>query len=309
MTGDLPGPAGPLALSLLVPVYRTPLDYLTEMVGSVQAQTDPRWQLILLDDGSGDPDLTAAMAELGAGDQRIVMASLPVNSGIVAATAAALELATGEFVALLDHDDLLAPTAVERVRNAIAADPQIDMLYTDEDQLHPDGEFRAAFAKPEFSLSDCVGRCTLGHLTVYRRSLIDRVGGIRSGYDGSQDYDLALRATEQARTVAHLPEVLYHWRIHRSPSRTAPTTSRCSTLPVARSPTISSGWASTERWNRYIRWGCTGSGADCRPSRWSASSFRPAARTATSTVPSDRWSSMPSAPSSSGRPIRTTRSC
>ena len=214
MTGDLPGRAGPLALSLLVPVYRTPLDYLTEMVGSVQAQTDPRWQLILLDDGSGDPDLTAAMAELGAGDQRIVMASLPVNSGIVAATAAALELATGEFVALLDHDDVLAPTAVERVRNAIAADPQIDMLYTDEDQLHPDGEFWAAFAKPEFSPERLRGQMYLGHLTVYRRSLIDRVGGIRSGYDGSQDYDLALRATEQARTIAHLPEVLYHWRIH-----------------------------------------------------------------------------------------------
>lgn len=211
---DLPGSAESSTLSLLVPIYRTPLDYLTEMVGSVLAQTDPMWQLILLDDGSGDPELTAAMTDLAGGDPRIVLAALSANSGIVAATAAALELAAGEFVGLLDHDDLLAPTAVERVRSRIAADARIDVLYTDEDQLHPDGQYRAAFAKPEFSPERLRGQRYLGHLTVYRRTLIDQIGGVRSGFDGSQDYDLALRATEQARTIAHLPEVLYHWRIH-----------------------------------------------------------------------------------------------
>ena len=205
-------------VSVLVPVYRTPPAYLAEMIGSVLAQTDPGFELILVDDGSDDAVLTAALAAATRADPRIVVVALEQNAGIVAATAAGLAVARGEFVALLDHDDLLVPTALERVRTALAqAEAQgraVDVLYTDEDQLHPDGELRAAFRKPDFSPARLAGQMYLGHLTVYRRSLLTEVGGFRAGYDGSQDYDLALRAVEVARGVLHLPEVLYHWRIH-----------------------------------------------------------------------------------------------
>jgi len=208
-----PAPSAQPFLSLLVPVYRTPPEFLLAMLDSVRAQTDPDWQLVLVDDGSDDPVLTAVLTA-AAEDPRVVLDTRPGNAGIVATTAAALELARGEFIGFLDHDDLLAPTAVQRVRAAVAADPDIDVLYTDEDQLHPDGRYQAAFAKPDFSPERLRGQMYLGHLVAYRRSLIEQVGGIRAGYDGSQDYDLALRATERARTVAHVPEVLYHWRIH-----------------------------------------------------------------------------------------------
>lgn len=201
-------------LSLLVPVYRTPPDYLTAMLDSVRAQTDPGWQLVLVDDGSGDPELTATLSAAADADSRILLSTRPDNAGIVATSAAALELATGEFVGLLDHDDVLEPVAVQRVRQAVETTPDADVVYSDEDQLHPDGLYKAAFRKPDFSPERLRGQMYLGHLVAYRRSLLEQVGGFRPGYDGSQDYDLALRATEQARAVLHIPEVLYHWRIH-----------------------------------------------------------------------------------------------
>ena len=201
--------------SILVPVYRTPPVYLAEMIGSVTAQSNGSFELILVDDGSEDPVLTENLARAAAADDRIVVVVLQQNSGIVAATEAGLAVARGEFVALLDHDDILVPVALERVAAALAAaGPSVDVLYTDEDQLHPDGEFRGAFRKPDYSPERLRGQMYLGHLTVYRRALLSRVGGFRVGYDGSQDYDLALRATEAAAGVLHLPEVLYHWRIH-----------------------------------------------------------------------------------------------
>jgi GT2 family glycosyltransferase len=205
-------------ISILVPIYRTPLNYLAEMIDSVLTQTLESFELILVNDGSDDPTLERALAAAAAADPRIIVRTLAENSGIVAASAAALALAEGEFVALLDHDDILAPTALERV---IAATDEsagfgapVDVLYTDEDQLHPDGEFRTAFRKPDFSPERLRGQMYLGHLTVYRRSLLERIGGFRPGFDGSQDYDLALRATEAASKIIHIPEVLYHWRIH-----------------------------------------------------------------------------------------------
>ncbi len=208
----------PPRFSILVPVYRTPPAYLTEMIGSVTAQTMASFQLVLVDDGSRDLRLTSALRSAAAADDRLLVVVLEQNSGIVAATNAGLAVAEGEFVALLDHDDVLVPTALERVAAALdtaeAAGQSIDVLYTDEDQLHPDGELRAAFRKPDFSPERLRGQMYLGHLSVYRRSLLERIGGFRTGYDGSQDYDLALRATEAAAGVVHLAEVLYHWRIH-----------------------------------------------------------------------------------------------
>jgi GT2 family glycosyltransferase len=200
--------------SILVPVYRTRNDHLTEMIDSVRAQTDSDWELLLVDDGSDDARLTADLEAAAASDDRIVVDVLDSNGGIGAATARGLELARGEFICLLDHDDLLVPDALALVRAAIADHPEADVLYTDEDQLHPGGIVTAAFRKPDFSAERLRGQMYLGHLVSYRKSLLDIVGGFRSGYDGSQDYDLALRATEAAREVVHIPHVAYHWRIH-----------------------------------------------------------------------------------------------
>lgn len=205
-------PAEPF-LSLLVPAYRTPPRYLAEMLASVRGQTDPGWQLVVVDDGSDDPELAAALAAATT-DPRVVVHTRRTNGGIVAATRDALAIASGEFIGLLDHDDVLDPRAVERVRAAIATAPDTDVVYTDEDQIDADGRPRGEFRKPAFSPERLRGQMYLGHLLAYRRDLLERVGGFREGYDGSQDYDLALRATEQARRVTHLPEVLYHWRIH-----------------------------------------------------------------------------------------------
>lgn len=200
--------------SLLVPVYRTRHDHLTEMIASVRAQTDPDWELLLVDDGSDDPRLTADLQAAASSDERIVVDVLERNGGIVAATARGLAPARGEFVCLLDHDDLLAPDALALVRAAVAEHPDADVLYTDEDQLHPGGLLAAPFRKPDFSAERLRGQMYLGHLVTYRASLLAEVGGFRDGYDGSQDYDLALRATEAARRVVHIPHIAYHWRIH-----------------------------------------------------------------------------------------------
>ena len=198
--------------SVLVPVYRTVGDYLREMIESVRAQTFDDWQLVLVDDGSDDPDLTAGLQAAAASDERIVVEVLERNSGIVAATNRALELADGSFVCLLDHDDVLAPDALSRVRKAIDEQPDADVLYSDELIIGPAGEVLGEFGKPEFSPERLRGQMYTGHLGSYRRSLLDRIGGLRDGFDGSQDYDLVLRSTELARQVVHIPEALYRWR-------------------------------------------------------------------------------------------------
>ncbi|MDK3256144.1 glycosyltransferase family 2 protein [Blastococcus capsensis] len=208
------GSGDPPLFTVLVPVYRTQPEHLRAMVESVLVQTEPSWELVLVDDGSGDAELTAALAEHAARDARVRTEVLATNSGIVAASARGLAVARGTFVALLDHDDLLVPDALEVVGRAAAAHPVADVFYSDEDQLHDDGHLHNVFRKPDFSPERLRGQMYLGHLVTYRRSLLTEVGGFRDGFDGSQDYDLALRATERAREVVHIPEVLYHWRIH-----------------------------------------------------------------------------------------------
>lgn len=202
--------------TVLVPLYRTDPLHFRDMVGSVLAQEESSFELVLVDDGSDDRRLTAQLAEVAAADPRIRVVVLPENRGIGAASQAGLDVATGQFVALLDHDDLLDPRALAVVSEALGTFPDADLLYTDEDQLHDDGSYQAVFRKPVFSPERLRGQNYIGHLSVFRRSLLEEIGGFRPGFDGSQDYDLVLRATERARSVVHIPEVVYHWRIHRA---------------------------------------------------------------------------------------------
>jgi GT2 family glycosyltransferase len=202
---------GPL-LSLVVPVYRPALWYFRACVQSVMAQTYRNWELCLCDDGSGDEELTAALDELAA-DPRIKVVALESNGGISRATNRALEEATGVFTLLLDHDDLLDAEAVAEMAAVVMEVDDVDVIYSDEDKYDElDRPFQPHF-KPDWSPDLLLAFPYLGHLTAVRTELLVRIGGFRPELDGSQDFDVMLRATEEARSVVHIPRVLYHWRV------------------------------------------------------------------------------------------------
>ena len=198
--------------SVLLPVYRPPMWALERAVGSVLSQSWPSWELCIADDGSDDAELTAYLQSLGRVDRRIRVTTRTDNGGIAAATNTALGLASGEFVAFLDQDDELTPSALASVAGAIAAAPDADLLYSDEDKIDDAGERFDPLFKPEWSPDLLLSFAYVCHLTTVRRSLLEELGGLRSAFDGSQDYDLSLRASERARRIVHVPEVLYHWR-------------------------------------------------------------------------------------------------
>lgn len=201
-------------ISLLVPVLDTPADFLEEMFSSVAKQTYHNWELCMVDAGSTDTRTLQGLDSWVGRDPRIRFERLEANLGIAANTNRALTLATGDFIACLDHDDLLAPFALYEIARAIGRSPDAEIFYSDEDRWSAKGERHAPFFKPEWSPELLYSSMYLGHLTAYRRDLVDALGGFRPAFDLSQDYDFALRATERAQAVCHVPGVLYHWREH-----------------------------------------------------------------------------------------------
>lgn len=199
-------------ITVLTPVYNTPPELLRRVVQSVRDQLYPDWQLCLADDASTRTDTRAALEALSGVDARIRVLRLSVNGGISSATNAALEAAEGEFVALLDHDDEITPDALLEVATALNRHPDADVVYTDEDKLDFDGTHVEPFFKPDWSPEYLRSTMYLGHLVVYRRRIVEEAGRFRSAYDGSQDYDIALRVSERTGRVLHVPRVLYHWR-------------------------------------------------------------------------------------------------
>jgi GT2 family glycosyltransferase len=198
--------------SVVVPIYRPDLDLLDRCIDSVRSQRYPHWELCLFDDCSGDPAVVDALERAAASDRRIHVGFGAQNGGISVATNAAAALATGTFLTLLDQDDELTPDALALVAAAIDDHPTADVVYTDEDKLDEAGNRTEPYFKPDWSPELLLSNMYLGHLLTFRRSLFEEVGGFRSTHDGSQDYDLALRATEKARKVVHVPRVAYHWR-------------------------------------------------------------------------------------------------
>lgn len=199
--------------SIITPVFNTPRFALEECIASVIQQTDGDWELILIDDASPEQWIAPYLRELEQRDPRVKVLLRESNGGIVAASNDGVNLATGEFIVLLDHDDLLEITALGRVRQVLESDGSIDYVYTDEDKVNEAGEFVDRFNKPRWSPERLRGQNYCTHLSVIRTDLLRTVGAFRAGFDGSQDYDLILRVTEQARKIVHIPEVLYHWRV------------------------------------------------------------------------------------------------
>ncbi len=197
-------------ISVLMPVFNTPPAFLRAALDSVRAQSYPQWELCVADDASTRADTQAVLREWK--DPRLRLTRLSRNAGIAAASNAALALATGEFVALLDHDDLLTRHALLEMARAIV-DHDPDVLYSDEGLISAGGRAHTAHLKPDFSPDLLLAHNYITHLLVARRALVTAVGGFRDACNGAQDYDLALRLTERARRVAHVRQVLYHWRM------------------------------------------------------------------------------------------------
>ncbi len=200
-------------VSIVVPVFNPPAEYLDAMLKSVFDQTYPHWQLCLAD-ASTAPHVRPIL-EKAAADRRVKVRYLESNGGIVGNSNAALELASGDSVALVDHDDTLAPFALFAIAEALEAAPDADVLYSDEDKLNFAGERVEPNFKPDWSPETLQSRNYICHLAVFQTELLRELGGFRAGYDGAQDHDLILRATERAKRIVHVPQVLYHWRMHR----------------------------------------------------------------------------------------------
>lgn len=207
----------PPLISIAVPVYRTPEPFLRQMMDSVLAQTYPNWELCIVD-GSGDDGKTAEIIRsYQKEDARIVLRILKENLGIARNTNEAFALCRGEYVALFDHDDLLAEDALYEIALAVQEQGEPDMIYTDEDKVSADlNEYFQPHFKPDFNLD--LLRCNnyICHLLVMKRKLLEQAGGEDEAFDGAQDYDLIFRCAEKAEKIVHIPRVLYHWRIHKA---------------------------------------------------------------------------------------------
>lgn len=202
-------------ISILVPVYNTPINFLNDMILSVVNQTYSNWELCIADGNSTDTELKKLLKRYMQQDARIKVAFLNDNGGIVKNTRAAAEIASGEFVAFLDHDDILDRSALFYIIEEYNKCPETELFYTDEDILSSDGVLRQnPHFKPSWSLDSLRSINYICHFCVIRKNIYENLGGLRDGFDGSQDYDLILRATEISKNIVHIPQILYHWRAH-----------------------------------------------------------------------------------------------
>ncbi len=207
-------------ISIITAVYNTDPRWLDAAADSVIAQAYPHWQWSVADDGSTDAGTREALSRIGRRDSRIAVQHAAVNGGVSAASNLALSAATGEFVALMDHDDALLPHALFRIVERLnAPGPQPDVIYSDEDKVDEAGGRTDAYFKPDWAPDLFRSSMYACHLLVIRRSIVEEVGGFRSEFDFAQDYDLLLRVAERTERIAHVPDVLYHWR--KIPASTA----------------------------------------------------------------------------------------
>ena len=206
--------ASPPSISVLMPVYNPEKEWLARAIESVRAQTYPHWELCIADDASTEPHVREILERECGEEPRIKVVFREKNGHICAATNTALEMAIGDWAALFDHDDELAPHALHCVAREIAAHPQAELIYSDEDKIDEQGTRFSPHFKPDWNPDLLLGQNYISHLAVYRTATLRALGGMRTGFEGSQDWDLALRVTERAEAAAirHVPRILYHWR-------------------------------------------------------------------------------------------------
>lgn len=202
-------------ISVVVPAYRTPEVFLRQMIETLEQQSYPNWELVIGNASPEDETMARVLKEYTEKDTRVKNILIPENIGIAENTNAALAAATGEFVGFMDHDDLLSADALFEIAIRLEKDPSIDVFYTDEDKVRTDlSEYFQPHFKPDFN-QDLL--CTVNyicHLFVAKRELVEKVGMLRSEFDGAQDYDFIFRCTEEAEKICHIPKILYHWRCH-----------------------------------------------------------------------------------------------
>lgn len=204
-------------ISVVVPAYETPEKFLCQMIDSLLEQTYENWELCIVDASPGNASMEYVLREYANKDSRIQWKKLEKNLGIADNTNAAFSMASGDFVGLLDHDDLLAPNALYEIAAALEKEPDIDVLYTDEDKVRGDSlEHFQPHLKPDFNLDLLRSNNYICHFFVAKRTLVEQVGGFLSTFDGAQDHDFIFRCVEQAEHIHHIPEILYHWRTHQS---------------------------------------------------------------------------------------------
>lgn len=213
----------PVVISVLVPAYRTPEVFLKQMMESVLLQTYPYLELCIADGSGTDDSVEKVVKEYQKKDPRVRYRRLEKNEGIAGNTNAAIEMATGEYLALFDHDDLLSPNALFEVASAIEKE-KADVIYTDEDKVTSDlkEHFQPHF-KPDFNPDLLCANNYICHLFVVKRSLALKLGGQDPAYDGAQDYDFIFRCTENAEKIVHVAKILYHWRVHQASTADNPS--------------------------------------------------------------------------------------
>jgi len=199
-------------ISIIMPVYNVPIEYLKIAVKSVMNQTYENWELCICDDNSNKQEILQFLREINSQNNRIKVIFSESNEGITKASNKALTIASGDYIMFLDNDDELSPSACFEIVKLLNQDRNIDYIYTDEDKINKNGNYSDSFYKPDWSPDLILSVNYAIHCCVFRRTLLNQLGGFRDGFEGSQDHDLILRFTEKTNKIAHIPKVLYHWR-------------------------------------------------------------------------------------------------
>jgi glycosyltransferase involved in cell wall biosynthesis len=215
-------------ISIIMPVYNPPADFLQQALDSVLKQLYPHWELCIADDASTDPAVKSLLAHYQEADARIKVVYREFNGHISQASNTALAMAAGEYVALMDQDDLIPPHALYHVAVEINRHPESDLIYSDEDKLNEAGERCDPYFKTDWNPDLFYSHNLITHLGVYRTCIVKSLGGFREGYEGSQDYDLALRmiARIPPAHIRHIPRIIYHWRVHAESTASAGSQSK-----------------------------------------------------------------------------------
>ena len=199
-------------ISIIIPMYNTPVNFFEELVDNLIGQTYSNWELCLAD---GSPEENKELEKIYKKDERIKYKFIGENKGISGNTNEALSLVTGDFVALLDHDDLLPLFSLYEIVKCINENPDVEFIYTDEDKFEKLGGKRYdPYFKSDFAPDTLRANNFICHFSVFKKELMDKLGGFRSEYDGAQDYDILLRMSEETNKIVHIPKILYHWRVH-----------------------------------------------------------------------------------------------